>query len=138
MALGSQVRHYREGLGWTLEKLSDRSGVEIGTISALEKRDSSRSQFGPKLAAALGLTMEQLLDDETDYLSKLKAGEAAGPSMATPAATSIASRWAFKQISPSDWWAVLDDEARMMVEIYARGMLDSARARGAKVANGRS
>lgn len=65
MALGKQIKRYREKLGLTLEDLSALSGVEVGTISALENRDSSRSKFGHPIAKALGLTMEQLLDEST-------------------------------------------------------------------------
>lgn len=55
MALGARVRFYRERLGLTLEQLSDASEVDVGTISAIENRDSERSKFTGKLAAALGL-----------------------------------------------------------------------------------
>jgi len=58
MPLGSKVRKFRELAGWTLAELSDRSGVDIGTISALERRDSKRSEFASALAAAFGLTVE--------------------------------------------------------------------------------
>lgn len=67
MALGKQVRKYRERAGWKLETLSFKSGVEVGTISALENRDSSRSKFAPQLAKAFDLTLEQLLDEGVDY-----------------------------------------------------------------------
>lgn len=67
MALGKQIKHYREKLGWKLEQLSLESGVEVGTISALENRDSSRSKFGAPIAKAFGLTVEQLLDESTSY-----------------------------------------------------------------------
>ncbi len=67
MALGKQVRKYRERAGWKLETLSFKSGVEVGTINALENRDSSRSKFAPQLAKAFGLTLEQLLDEGMDY-----------------------------------------------------------------------
>ncbi|WP_447775667.1 helix-turn-helix domain-containing protein [Variovorax boronicumulans] len=134
MALGSQIRRYREGLGWTLEKLSTHSGVELGTIGALEKRDSSRSQFGAPIAAAFGLTVEQLLDEKADYLPQLKSGKPA--SLET--VSTLAARWAFRNISPADWWTGLDNDARMLVESYARGILDGARARPKKVANDRA
>lgn len=73
MALGKQIKRYREKLGLTLEDLSSLSGVEVGTISALENRDSSRSKFGSPIAKAFGLTMEQLLDESTLH----EAGSAA-------------------------------------------------------------
>lgn len=47
-------------MGWTLEQLSERSGVEVGTINALENRDSKRSQFASALAKAYGITTEAL------------------------------------------------------------------------------
>jgi len=60
MALGKAIRHHRAAQGLTLEQLSERSGVELGTIAALEARDSSRSSYASKIAAGLGLTVEQL------------------------------------------------------------------------------
>lgn len=68
MALGKQVKFYREKLDLTLEQLEEISGVGTGTISALEVRDSVRSKFAPALAAAFGLSVEQLLDESRDWL----------------------------------------------------------------------
>lgn len=67
MATGSRVRHYRLKIGWTLEELSERSGVEVGTISAIEQRDSERSSKFLQIAPAFGLTVEQLADLATDH-----------------------------------------------------------------------
>lgn len=67
MPLGARIRHYRIKRGWTLEQLSERSRVDVGTISALEKRDSRRSEFAASLAGALDLTVEELLDEQHDY-----------------------------------------------------------------------
>jgi len=67
MALGKQIKKYRLAHGWTLEELSDRCDVEVGTISALEVRDSKRSEKAPAIAKALGLSLEQLLDESTDW-----------------------------------------------------------------------
>lgn len=69
MPLGKQIKKYRLAHGWTLEELSDRSDVEVGTISALEVRDSKRSEKAPAIAKALGLSLEQLLDESTDWTS---------------------------------------------------------------------
>lgn len=60
MGMGKQIRERRLKLGWTLEKLEDASGVAVGTIHALEQRDSSRSKYLPALAKALGLTVEAM------------------------------------------------------------------------------
>lgn len=67
MALGKQVRKYREQLGLTLLQLEERSGVDTGTIGALEARDSSRSKYSAALARALGLTLDQLLDETATH-----------------------------------------------------------------------
>lgn len=69
MALGKNVRAAREARGWTLAELSERSGVDVGTISALENRDSKRSQFAAPLAHALGVSVEELTGDEAAPLN---------------------------------------------------------------------
>jgi len=61
MALGKTVKALREARGWTLKDLSKRSGVPIGTIGALEVRDSVRSEYAPKLAIGFGILLEELL-----------------------------------------------------------------------------
>jgi len=63
MALGSNIRRHRLAKGLTLDQLADLSGVDTGTISALEMRDSSRSKYAPALARGLGMTMDALLSD---------------------------------------------------------------------------
>lgn len=67
MALGKQIQTYRKRAGWTLEQLAEKSGVEVGTISALEQRDSERSKYTGALARAFGLTTEQLADESVTY-----------------------------------------------------------------------
>jgi phage repressor protein C with HTH and peptisase S24 domain len=66
MGLGKRVRHYRTKAGLTLAELSALSDVDVGTISALEQRDSSRSQYFPALAMALGMNVEALGDEGWD------------------------------------------------------------------------
>lgn len=68
MSLGSRVRYYRVKRHWRLEDLAEKSGVDVGTISALETRQSQRSMFTAALATAFGLTIEQLLDESRDWL----------------------------------------------------------------------
>lgn len=60
MSMGKNVRAYRATLKWTLEQLAEASGVDIGTISALENRDSKRSMYATELATGLGLPIEAL------------------------------------------------------------------------------
>lgn len=61
MGLGKSIKELRVARGWTLERLEEESGVAVGTISALENRDSSRSQYFPQLASALGIPLEILI-----------------------------------------------------------------------------
>ncbi len=61
MALGKNVKTLREARGWTLKDLSKRSGVPVGTIGALEVRDSVRSEYAAKLAKGFGIPLEDLL-----------------------------------------------------------------------------
>lgn len=73
MAIGKQIKHYREKAGWKLKELSARCDVDVGTISALEIRDSSRSEFFQAIAQAFGLTVEQMADETADHdISHLK------------------------------------------------------------------
>lgn len=129
MALGKQVRRYRSGLGWTLERLSEESQVDVGTISAIEQRDSRRSQFGMALAKGLGLSIEQLLDEANDYLPALLAGSIPPPpptSMGIAKSPSPISFWPFKKVSPTEW-RNLDESAHSLVEAYVRGLIDANR-----------
>jgi transcriptional regulator with XRE-family HTH domain len=52
MSTGQNIRKYRLELKWTLEKLAEESGVDVGTISAPEQRDSSRSKYFKPIAQA--------------------------------------------------------------------------------------
>lgn len=61
MTLGANLKALRERQQLTLRQLSERSGVEVGTISALEVRSSTRSEHAPALAKALGVRLEVLV-----------------------------------------------------------------------------
>ena len=78
MALGKQIRRYRAALGLTLEQLEARTGVGVGTIAALEGRDSERSKYAARLAAGLGLSLEQLLDESAQYPPDVVLADAGG------------------------------------------------------------
>jgi transcriptional regulator with XRE-family HTH domain len=65
MATGSNIRTLRNLAGLTLEQLSELSGVEVGTISALENRDSARSKYFPSIAQAFGITTDDLSSEIT-------------------------------------------------------------------------
>lgn len=92
MALGARIRHYREKSGLTLDQLSERSGVDVGTISALENRDSSRSKFASAIAAAFGMSMEMLEDParDLDVVSLMDTPRSAPPPVGAPTASNEA------------------------------------------------
>lgn len=61
MRLGSIVKMLREQRGWDQPELSFRSGVKVGTISAIEVRNSVRSEHAPALARAFGMTIDGMM-----------------------------------------------------------------------------
>lgn len=122
MALGKQVRFYREKLGLTLDLLSERSGVDVGTISALEVRQSTRSKFAPAIAKAFGLSMEQLLDEGRDWLEPATPGKASEiVHLAEPHPRQYID-WPFPDIAPREYFA-LSPEVRAEVQGFAKALL---------------
>lgn len=73
MSIGDQIKKYREAAGLKQVVLEELSGVLGGTISALEKRGSMKSSHLPQLAKAFGLTVDQLMDERTDYSDHVRA-----------------------------------------------------------------
>lgn len=67
MALGTNVRTFREAAGLTQTQLAEAAGMDQQALAALEKRDSKSSSFLPSLAKALNLSTNQLLgiDEKT-------------------------------------------------------------------------
>lgn len=73
MSIGDQIKKYRKAAGLKQVLLEELSGVAGGTISAMELRGSMTSRFLPQLAAAFGLTVDQLIDEATDYTEHVRA-----------------------------------------------------------------
>jgi transcriptional regulator with XRE-family HTH domain len=129
MATGKRIKHYREKLEWTLQQLSDASDVDVGTISALEIRDSSRSKFFSAIAKAFGLTLEQMENEREDYplsppsqIPLKNAYQAEEKSTQAPPAaqeSTTADRWTwpFKKVT-REQFGLLDDEQRQDIEKY--------------------
>jgi len=88
MALGKRIRYLRDRLGWTLEQLAERSGVDVGTISALEVRDSTRSKYARQIAAGLGVSLDELFSEQPQDALK---------------SISITDNWPFKKIKREDF-----------------------------------
>ncbi|QAZ38450.1 hypothetical protein C1M51_02885 [Methylibium sp. Pch-M] len=67
MALGARIKEVREGLGWGQTDLCDRvPGLTQQSLSNLENRDSKTSEFGIRIADALGVSVRWLLDGQGD------------------------------------------------------------------------
>ncbi len=70
MAIGKNIKFHRKTrLGWTLERLENESGVDRGTISALENRDSNKSEHFTNIAKALGITVEELQIEPLQWIA---------------------------------------------------------------------
>lgn len=61
MALGANVKKFREDAQLTQTQLADMAGMDQQALAALEKRDSKSSSFAASLAAALGISIDELM-----------------------------------------------------------------------------
>src|SRR5882724_7449336 len=63
--LGHKVRFYRQGKGWTITTLAEKSGVSKAYISDLENGVAGKPniQYVYAIAVALGVTLDELLED---------------------------------------------------------------------------
>lgn len=79
MALGKVIEKARLKRGWKMPQLSEASGVDVGTINALEKRGSKKSDYASALATALGIDLEAALRGELVFLDDPDGAIAAHP-----------------------------------------------------------
>lgn len=124
MSIGKQIRKYRQGLGLTLEQLCQLSGVEPGTISALENRDSSRSSHFPAICKAMGLTIEQMADETRTYPARPVGPETEGVITLGTAEPGVPYGWPFKDIKPAQWLSLGYEEREQIEKMI--GMLVKA------------
>ena len=151
MSLGKNLKALRTARGWDQKTLSQKSGVGVGTISAIEVRNSIRSQFAPALAAALGVSINQLLEGTQEAPASGKEGEESASVLEPiPANTDelasaiekvetalekikaassnnmvhIEHAWPFKGIR-RDEWESLSEEQKTAIETVARTMLST-------------
>jgi len=63
--LGERIRFLRQGKGWSLSDLMEQSGVSKAYISDLENAVAGKPniQYVYSIASALGVTLDQLLQD---------------------------------------------------------------------------
>lgn len=132
MTLGSRVRFYRAHLGWTLEDLAERSGVDLGTISALENRNSKRSNYAQVLAEAFGLSIEQLQDGSRNWLAEVGASGHMAPitKLKVHEPPAAYTNWPFPDLSEADWQRLTEAE-RAEVQGFARALLSRRKRRKA-------
>lgn len=82
MGIGKNIKYHRDiRLKWTLERLSEASGVDVGTISALENRDSKRSMHFGAIAKGLGLTLDELQINPEEWGKSHSKSEASDPTI---------------------------------------------------------
>ena len=73
MSIGDQIKKYRNAANLKQVELADLSEVKNGTISAMENRGSKKSEHLAQLASCFGLTVDQLMDEATDYSDHVRA-----------------------------------------------------------------
>lgn len=116
MSLGSRVRAWRTYYGWTLDELSGRSGVERGTIGAMELRESKRSDYTAQLAKAFGITVDELLDQSVIPSNRLSHIADAENLPLNPSSTVRLSSGTTSRLAPVIDWASLGTDLRMKNE----------------------
>lgn len=68
MTFAERISRTLHDLGKSQAWLSEQSGVDEGTISAIIKRNSQRTKYAPELARALGVRLEWLLRGDGEKL----------------------------------------------------------------------
>jgi len=122
MTFGEALRYYRQAQGLTLDQLSLLSGVELGTISALEMRKSERSKYAPMLAKALDVPLDVLLAGEDP--DGTGSGATVGTAREPLAEYAAVLAWPFETITSTDW-AAMTATQRSQVEGYIKGLLSA-------------
>lgn len=127
MSLGSQIRLHRQRLGLTLDQLSERAEVDVGTISALENRNSERSMYAAKIAAGLGMSLDQLLAKQDPFGARAEALRLReGFALNEPPPAFSAPSWPFARLTPADV-SRLDEVQLAQLESFALGLLASGK-----------
>src|SRR4051812_49844262 len=75
--VGTRIRALREGMGYSLRDLAERSGVSAPMLSQVERSETSPTlAVAEKIAAGLELTLSQLLRlDEDRHVVVVRSGE---------------------------------------------------------------
>jgi transcriptional regulator with XRE-family HTH domain len=77
--LGAKIRFYRQGKGWSLADLAEKSGVSKAYISDLENGAAGKPniQYVFNIAVALDVTLDDLLKDATAKEQRVKRRQSA-------------------------------------------------------------
>lgn len=124
MAFGKILRQHREAQGLTLEQLAELSDVEVGTISALENRDSQRSKFAPQLARALGVPLEELLGFRPTTPQSYSKGARTTRLIAQESGLPTVGGWPLPGITPQQFYGSLSPSDRAAIVSLAKALLD--------------
>lgn len=90
--LAERLKLLRAERGWTQTELAAKAGVSQQLITKIENGKIRESRKLPRLAAAFGLTVEQLMAGE----SRRSRGE-------PPSSRQSATRWPFLRLRPADF-----------------------------------
>jgi SOS-response transcriptional repressor LexA len=69
MGMGARIAEVLKAKGKTQAWLAREASVDEATISALIKRDSTRSEYAPQIAAALGADLNWLMKGKGPYMA---------------------------------------------------------------------
>jgi transcriptional regulator with XRE-family HTH domain len=110
--LGSTIRFFRQGKGWSLSDLSERSGVPKAYISDLENGAAGKPniQYVFNVAEALDVTLDDLVRDATEKRVKRRPSGDLPPGLAELQ----------KDLRFTDE-ALSDDDVEMLAQVNFRG-----------------
>ena len=82
--LGERIRFLRQGKGWSLADLMGRSGVSKAYISDIENAAAGKPniQYVYSIATALGVTLDELLEDAAPTSRQRRRREELPPGLA--------------------------------------------------------
>lgn len=108
--LGAKIRFYRQGRGWSLGDLAERSGVSKAYISDLENGAAGKPniQYVFNIAVALDVTLDDLLKEATSKDQRVKRRRS--PDELPPGLAELQA-----QLNLSD------DEVEMLAQVNFRG-----------------
>lgn len=84
MGYGRKLKAIREALGLTQPEVASHTQVQQATISAIETRDSTRSEHIPTLARHYGLSMDDLVAHDVDTLVAKALAQHGAPAAPAP------------------------------------------------------